>query len=120
MIEVSDWVGKAVLATAGALASALVASAFWLMRLGNRVTALETRMTLREEQRALEHAATLAAIGRVEKAATSASHAIATAREDALRFFAEDSDLKRVEVKVDALNAAVDRLSRRRTPKKQE
>lgn len=107
-----DWISKAALAAAGAIASGVVASAFWLMRLGNRVTALETRMTIIEQTHAEAHRTTLEGIERIRQSTTAIVQDLHGAREEALRFFAERDDLKGLEEKIDKMQESLAELSR--------
>lgn len=120
MIDMPEWVTRIAMAAAGAAGGTLTTGGVLIHKMANRTTALEARMTAAENAQKATQAEMASGLREIRREVANTSTAIAQAREDALKFFAADGDLKRLEDKLDSVQASVNRVApvRRATRKR--
>lgn len=101
-----DW-WQALLGAAVAIGGALIAAAIWIVQLGSRITSLEAKVadvehTVLDEQRDLVNE-----IKAIRDDIVDVSKQLASSREEALRYFAGNVDVQRLEDKMDQLRGAI-------------
>lgn len=106
MVLDDSWAQAAVggLAT---VAGMVAGGVLWIVKLGSRVAMLETRMKTMETGVLEEQHALLAELREARDDIVRVGRELASSREEALRYFAGNGDLQRLEDKLDELRGVV-------------
>lgn len=79
----------------------------WIAGLGSRVTSLERRVVEVEKSFIEEQSSLVDEIKEARNAIVTVGQQLAASREEALKYFAGNTDLKRLEDKLDALRGVI-------------
>jgi hypothetical protein len=116
-MTIDDGWAQALIGSLATAIGAVVAGIVWIAGLGSRVTSLEARVQEVENTFLQEQREIVAEIKEARDAVVAVGHQLSSSREEALRYFAGNEDLRRLEDKLDALRGAIShtpQTSRRR------